>query len=223
MFNFTVFKKQFWFITLKKSSILKVWFLCLTNINVFTKLRLKNHFPCDFPLPSWIQPWVPGQGWPGRAPVPAPGALRAQRGPGRDVPGCTTRSKGISSGAAIRRENAIRSSSLLLFTEHVSQTLKNAICDAEYRAFFLCPRIELYQNEISCSFEPVSIATVQYTCDVQAEAATTSEPGRTSRAPSPCGRQKYISDVSMAHFAIRYLSVGPIYNHFIQDYPTYIW
>lgn len=35
-------------------------------------------------------------------------------------------------------------------------------------SFFLCPRIELYQNEISCSFEPVSIATVLYTCDVQA-------------------------------------------------------
>lgn len=75
-------------------------------------------------------------------------------------------------------------SSLLLFTEHVSQTLNNAVCDAEYRAF-LCPRIELYQNEISCSFEPVSIATELYTCDVQAEAVTTSELGRMSRAPSP--------------------------------------
>lgn len=67
-----------------------------------------------------------------------------------------------------RGENATRFSSLVLFTKHVSQSLRNAICDAEYRAFFLCPRIELYQNEISCSFEPVSIATVLYTCDVQA-------------------------------------------------------
>lgn len=119
---------------------------------------------------------------------------------------CTARSEGIFSGAGIRGENATRSSSLLLFTEHVSQP-KNAICDAEYRAFFLCPRIELYQNEISCSFEPVSIATVLYTCDVQAEAVTTSEPGRMSRAPSPCGKQKYISDVSWH----------------IWLYATYVW
>lgn len=118
-------------------------------------------------------------------------------------------------------ENVTRSS-LLLFTEHVSQTLNNAVCDAEYRAF-LCPRIELYQNEISCSFEPVSIATELYTCDVQAEAVTTSELGRMSRAPSPRGRQKCISDGSMAYIPICYLCVLPIYNHFIQDYPTYIW
>lgn len=149
-----------------------------------------------------------------------------ERALGRDVPSCTTRSKGIFSGAGSRRENAIRSSSLLLFTEHVSQTLKNAICDAEYRAVFLCPRIELYQNEISCSFEPVSIATVPYTCDVQAEAATTSEPGRTSLFHPPwkaegrlwCSHGTFCYMLPMPGAYVQSVYSGLPYLHLVNKY-----
>lgn len=176
-----------------------------------------NHFSCQFPTfqlpqPRWIWALAPGAGV-GAGSGAAPCADTPGRGAGMDF-------QLLAPGG--RTQLALRVCRCL---QNVcpKQQQKNAICDAEYRAFFLCPRIELCQNEISCSFEPVSIATVLYTCDVQAGAVTTSEPGRRSRAPSPRGRQKCISDASVAHFAVCCLCVVPMYNHFIQDYPTHIW